>query len=772
MAATLAPNLYQALWRHWKVRLLFWTTLAGLLFGLADFGEPLEQVLRVARNMARDRAASGEIVLVAIDDGSIDKLKQWPPKSGDYARLTQAIADGGATKILFDTDLPADASDSGQAALQRTVARLGNRITLPVHFTIDEVTGRRTDRFPDPKLGAKARLASRNAEHTWEGITWQLPYALAHGKASYPGFAAAIAGSVRQEGSFPIDYAINPRSVPVISASDLLDKGAGEKLRGKVAVVATTSSQYGDEYLMPGHGRMPRVYTNILGAETLKRGSTYNMGWLSAYLLALAWSILGLRARSGRRAAAVFIGATGFLMLAPILFEELGFYAQITPGLFLLLVAGGLDAWRRFRTRYRDRASRNAVSGLPTLTALRETGDSSDKLLIAARIHNYAEICATLPPDEERALVEQIAGRLTLGEASTALFQGDEGIFIWMPDAEIQSELDAHLSALHTMFRSPVSVCGTRLDLAVTFGVEVGFGRSIANRLGGALVAADEAAAESLQWKRYDPGDPEDTAWKLSLLSQLDNAIQGGDLWVAYQPKFDLPGQTIIGAEALVRWTHPVKGPISPVEFVAAAEHSGRIEALTEFVLERAVRAAAVLNKSHPGFNMSVNLSPKLLGRYPIEATVMGLLGDYGLSPECLTLEVTESVALAPGSGELEPLHSLRARGVCISIDDYGTGLSTLEYVRRIPATEIKIDKSFVQAIRKSNSDKLMVNSTIQLAHSLNQKVVAEGVEDLTTLEILTGMGCDIAQGFYLGKPLTFLDLGRRLAVQRAAQAA
>jgi EAL domain-containing protein (putative c-di-GMP-specific phosphodiesterase class I) len=151
---------------------------------------------------------------------------------------------------------------------------------------------------------------------------------------------------------------------------------------------------------------------------------------------------------------------------------------------------------------------------------------------------------------------------------------------------------------------------------------------------------------------------------------------------------------------------------------------------------------------------------------------VIGLLGDYGVPPGCLTLEVTESVALATGIGELEPLHSLRARGVGISIDDYGTGLSTLDYLKRIPATEIKIDKSFVQGIQASNSDRLMVNSTIQLAHSLDQKVVAEGIEDLETLQALCAMGCDVGQGYYLGKPLTFRDFGRRLTAQRQARAA
>ena len=764
---------WKTLRRHWKVRLLFWTTIAGLLFGVAEFGAPIENVLHVVRNKVRERPASGQIVLVAIDDHTIDSLKQWPLQSGAYARLAKSLGESDARRVFFDTDLPLRGSGTDYAAWKEAVASLGTRVTLPVHSSVDTATGLRADTFPDPQLRGRARLASRNVTYGWDGITWQLSYQTRHSRAFYPGFAAAIAGASPEVGSFSIDYAVDPRSVRVVSAISVIDGSAPPGiLTGKDVVVATTSARFGDEYLMPGHGRMPGVYTNILGAETLKAGTPVDLGWVSVYLLSIALAIPALRTRSSRRSILVFGSGVGGLLVAPIFMEGAGVFVQVTPGLFLLLVTGGLDAWLRFRAAYRERASRNALSGLPNLTALRENAAAADKLLIAARVHNYAEICATLPPDEERALVEQIASRLTLGQASTALFQGDEGIFIWLAGMEIKEEVGGHLKALHALFRSPVLVCGSRLDLHVTFGIEASTERSIANRIGGALVAADEAAAETLQWKRYDPAKPEDAAWKLSLLSELDTAIEAGDLWVAYQPKFELGGQTIVGAEALVRWTHPQRGLISPLDFVPAAEQSGRIEKLTEFVLERAIRAAAVLNRHYPGFNMSVNLSPKLLGRYPIEATVIGLLGDYGVPPGCLTLEVTESVALATGIGELEPLHSLRARGVGISIDDYGTGLSTLDYLKRIPATEIKIDKSFVQGIQASNSDRLMVNSTIQLAHSLDQKVVAEGIEDLETLQALCAMGCDVGQGYYLGKPLTFRNFGRLLTAQRQARAA
>jgi EAL domain-containing protein (putative c-di-GMP-specific phosphodiesterase class I) len=290
--------------------------------------------------------------------------------------------------------------------------------------------------------------------------------------------------------------------------------------------------------------------------------------------------------------------------------------------------------------------------------------------------------------------------------------------------------------------------------------------RSVGNRLGSALVAAAEAAAEGAKWREFDKAKLADAAWKLSLLSQLDAAIDDGHLWVAYQPKLDLATRTIVGAEALVRWTHPEKGAISPIEFVAAAEQHNRIERLTQHVLHRAVLAAATINAHDIDFSIAVNLSARLLETRDIVTMVADALAAHRLEPHRLTLEITETAALV-GGNSLAILNELRALGLHISIDDYGTGLSTLEYLKKIPASEIKIDRSFVQAMLSSSSDLLMINSTIQLAHSLGHKVVAEGCETDEVIVRLGELGCDIAQGYRIGRPMTFQDLARRILAER-----
>jgi EAL domain-containing protein (putative c-di-GMP-specific phosphodiesterase class I) len=295
----------------------------------------------------------------------------------------------------------------------------------------------------------------------------------------------------------------------------------------------------------------------------------------------------------------------------------------------------------------------------------------------------------------------------------------------------------------------------------------VGSSRSLPNRLASALVAAEEAAHDGLKWKFHDPESLQDASWKLSILSELDSAIDRGEVWVAYQPKLDIETRRITGAEALARWTHPIKGPIAASEFVAAAEQHDRIGKLTDFVLETAIGAAAVINKRNQDFEIAVNLSARLLSDKGFTLRVAALLARHGLEPRHLTLELTETAALA-GSGEsLEMITRLRELGVRISIDDYGTGLSTLEYLKKIPASEIKIDQSFVKGMVDNRSDRLMVPSTIELAHSLGRNVVAEGVEQRDTLDLLIEMHCDVAQGFAIGRPMSLESLAKRISADR-----
>ena len=752
--------------RPWK--LLLWTAFAGLIFGLIGFGEVAEDWLRVARNSFHPHKASGNIVLLMIDDKSLHEIGNWPWPRRTDAELVDRLTAAGANRIFFDVNFSFASNPTDDEIFGAAIARSG-RVTLFTRSRIGQVgTAHNVDDLPLPVLRKHAKLGAASLFYNYQNAVWRVQYAAKLRTGRVPSFAAALAKvSGPADEDFRVDYSTDLRTLPTYPAGDVLTGQVGARqLAGKDVVIGIGTDVIGDSYFIPGYGKAFGIHVHAIAAETLKRGRPIDLGWGVSFVFGmLAAALVATRKRSLHQLPILAAAFTG-LLVVPGFFESNLVFVDVTPGIFVLLVVSTVLGWRR----YRARGLVNTISNLPNLNALRANSEGRSQALVGARILNYEEIVATLPPDSERQLIEQIVARLKVGSPNRVLYQGDAGIFAWYEQTNLP--FGNHLEALYALFRNPARVAGMSMDLTIAFGVELGSGRSITNRLASALVAADEAAHDGLKWKYHDPESLEDASWKLSMLSQLDEAIDRGEVWVAYQPKLEIATRRIIGAEALARWTHPEKGPIAASEFVAAAEQHNRIGKLTDFVLETAVAAATQINKRGTKFEIAVNLSARLLADKGFTLRVSALLARHGLDPSQLTLELTETAALT-GSGEgLDMIGRLRDLGINISIDDYGTGLSTLDYLKKIPANEIKIDQSFVKGIADNRSDRLMVQSTIGLAHSLGRKVVAEGVEHRDILEILIEMGCDIAQGFAIGRPMSLDSLTKRIASDHKRSAA
>lgn len=752
--------------RPWK--LLLWTAFAGLIFGLIGFGEVAEDWLRVARNSFHPHKASGDIVLLMIDDKSLHEIGNWPWPRRTDAELVDRLTAAGANRIFFDVNFSFASNPADDEKFGAAIARSG-RVTLFTRSRIGQVgTAHDVDDLPLPVLRKHAKLGAASLFYNYQNAVWRVQYAAKLRTGAVPSFAAALAKvSGPADEDFRVDYSTDLRTLPTYPAGDVLTGQVGARqLAGKDVVIGIGTDVIGDSYFIPGYGKAFGIHVHAIAAETLKRGRPVDLGWGVSFVFGmLAAGLVATRKRSLHQLPILATAFTALLVL-PGFFESNLVFVDVTPGIFVLMVVSTVLGWRR----YRARGLVNTISNLPNLNALRANSEGRSQALVSARILNYEEIVATLPPDSERQLIEQIVARLKVGSPNRVLYQGDAGIFAWFEQPN--QPFGNHLEALYALFRNPARVAGLSMDLTIAFGVELGSGRSITNRLASALVAADEAAHDGLKWKYHDPESLEDASWKLSMLSQLDEAIDRGEVWVAYQPKLEISTRRIIGAEALARWTHPEKGPIAASEFVAAAEQHNRIGKLTDFVLETAVAAATLINKRGTNFEIAVNLSARLLADKGFTLRVSALLARHGLDPSHLTLELTETAALT-GSGEgLDMIGRLRDLGINISIDDYGTGLSTLDYLKKIPANEIKIDQSFVKGIADNRSDRLMVQSTIGLAHSLGRKVVAEGVEHRDILDILIEMGCDIAQGFAIGRPMSLDSLTKRIISDRKRTAA
>ncbi|WP_018261754.1 putative bifunctional diguanylate cyclase/phosphodiesterase [Methylobacterium sp. WSM2598] len=242
---------------------------------------------------------------------------------------------------------------------------------------------------------------------------------------------------------------------------------------------------------------------------------------------------------------------------------------------------------------------------------------------------------------------------------------------------------------------------------------------------------------------------------RLALQSDLAEAVPGGQLVLAYQPVFDLAGGRVSGFEALVRWNHPVRGFVSPAQFIPIAEQTGQIEAIGAFVLDRACRDAAALP---PGIRVAVNLSPVQLRAEDIVERIATALAESGLAPARLELEITETALMEDSERMVQLLERIRALGVRIVLDDFGTGYSSLSYLRTFPFHKIKIDQSFVREMTTRANSLAIVSAIVGLADELGMATTAEGIETADHLDFVRKVGCREAQGYFLGKPKPILS--------------
>ena len=404
---------------------------------------------------------------------------------------------------------------------------------------------------------------------------------------------------------------------------------------------------------------------------------------------------------------------------------------------------------------YRYRRLRDPFTGLPNAAALAEAA-SKDPVatVVVARIDRYGPVTSCLDQNEASQLVRQVAARLSLANPEHRIYRLDDESLAWTEAARDRLTMADRLEAVVAVMKSAID-CGHRIDVTLTLGMADNRGDDIQQLLGNAAVAARHAARKGLRWERFSEDESHEVDWHLSLLGELDAAMASGQVWNAYQPKLDIATGEIIGAEALVRWLHPQRGPIAPDNFIPLVEEHGRARDLTFHVLVKALEDAASWERGGRPIGVAVNLSAALLAEDDFIDQIRQTLQHSPVPPERLTVEISESAVIHDSTSAVMALQSWRELGVNISIDDYGTGQSNLGYLQKLLASEIKIDRSFVQTIGNDGRNAVMVRSTISLAHELGMKIVAEGVENQACLDMLRDFGCDTGQGFYIGRPMS-----------------
>ena len=724
--------------------------LAFALF-LLGFLDPVDQLSWAFQSRIVHQEPSGDVVFVGTDRDLADPNQ--PLRREALADALAELNEQGVGRVYINIPFSQASDPQSDAKLAAAIDSLGPRA-----FIVDRIENSVRERgrivTTLPEIANDTQRVVFDPTANWMGFVWTSQYAHDIRGKRYPSLAASIGGvSDLRSGRFEVDYAIRSSSIPSIELSDL---GSGKNtygVTGRTVVIGQEANPGDGSIRTPGDPAVPVSYVPIYAAEGLKSGRIHHITPLPAIaVFLLSFALLIILSKTAKRRKISYALIAGSIPASLFIGSVLGIRLELSYCALILVVY----AIVRSRARWKERlALVDGETQLPKLQALEEALTSDIHArghIVVARIHGYEHVLKTLQRGDRAKYILKLVDRLRAADGELTVYT--EGHHLaWHSEEEDSGSLAEHLEGMRAMFAAPLTVAGSTVDVGISFGVAKLDGEPSA-RLAAAVAAAEESSEALQPIKIAESSSRFDELWDISLRARIDEAMDAGEIFCVYQPKVDTRTNTMTGVEALVRWQDPARGFIPPMHFIAQCEKAGRMEALTQYVLQLACTAGRLRHFRGRSITMAVNISATLLSDMKIVGTVRNVLQATGFDPRFLVLEVTETSRI----GNLETaemvLNELKALGARISMDDFGVGETNFETFFELPFDEVKIDRLFIANITKSAKAKAIVTSIVNMGREARIGVVAEGAEDDETLKMLTEIGCTHVQGYVLARPM------------------
>lgn len=737
----------------------------GFTWQSFDVSTWADQDLRALRERQFDSPASGQVALVEIDARSLAQISKWPWPRSVHAALVERLNDAGVHTVAFDIDFSSHSDPANDARFARALERFEGTAILP---TFRQSAGAglaaTVDSEPIPILRQHTILASVNVFPDADGVMRHYSNGGETAGVPRPSMPALLANSAgATDANFWISNSVKPESIARFSAVDIVnDRFDKSALSGKTVLIGATAIEMGDRYATQSFGIQPGVVIQAMATETLLQQLDYRDygAFPLAFLAALCAAATGFL-RAGTRRNLMAGCTVALIVLIPFAAEYLRWGTLGSSAAMVMTIGtyGALKVQHATAIALHRRMT-DADTGLPNMLSLQQSVEGmANRHLFIMNITNLGELLSIAGEAGRAQLYDVLARRIRATDAIGDIYLTENGWLAWSCELGRIESASEHADAICALFVSPIHSGDRAMIVEPAIGIDLISATNPREAIQNAVLTAEIAADRSCKWLVHTQAISDSSGLTQIILSEIDSAIASGDIYFAYQPKFSLVDNSYCGAEALVRWKHPKLGPLPPDKFIPVLEKHGRMAELT---LHSVTVVEPILWQWHVegrDCHLAVNISAPLLSDRIFAKRLETQLESLGMARRLLKLEVTESANVEHNRDSIRALQRIRSLGCKVSIDDYGTGNSTLSYLKDFPADEIKIDKSFITNIAVDENDRALVRSTIELAHHLKKEVVAEGVEDAACAAILADMGCDIGQGWHYGKPMMLEDI-------------
>lgn len=736
--------------RRKRIKVAVFAILFGVISGIVDLPLPVEDLYRAVRAEVRSRPAPQDIALVTVDDKTYKAFNNGYPTRVEESRVLDILFASGVERVAYDRAHGSTETPEADAIFTKTLAKYKGKVWIG--FSPERQVGFQAleELVPLRQFREQTILAAMIGFPGPFGLSVTFPTSVdLHGQP-HPSLSAALSGYNGPELSYRPDYAFDPVTVPTFSFIDILENRVpASELAGKSILIGESHFQSGDYFTMPlRRGRISGGYFQIMGAHTLKRGVPIDLAWYPAMLvvgLAIFWQVF-VRSKSTRALALV----GGSLLVLPFALDGAGINIDVISA--ALALCGAAFGFKRINRKHYS-ADVDAL----TPSAISSSKANVERDVYALKIASLSEMSEDWSASERgefiNSLITYVKGP---GHVDDVAFERD--VLVWLAPCTPADELERHVDGLAMMLKTAISHDWQSSSNAPALGVDTNYALPLGQRIKKAMQAAEDAAAHGVRFIINDAAYLEARNSRMEMIRLLEKGLRDRSIGVAYQPKIELATGRIVGAETLIRWRPDGGESVNPLELVLAAEAGDRINELTLLVMERALVDGKLAIAVDPAFKLAINMSAKSLSDTHLLFDIMTMIGRHAFPPENLTLELTETAKLEDVN--IAPqIAALKARGICLSIDDFGTGQSNLEYIEKLPSSELKIDRRFVQHLETSEESRAVVRATIEIAHSLGKLVVAEGVEDTAVADTLRAMGCDQAQGYLFSHAISMSAL-------------